>query len=105
MRSHRCASSYRYHMDDITTRKPLLIVCADPLNSRRPDAHFAAEVGAAERAGFEIALFSYEQLTRAGDAWRIVELGDGQVAGLLPAIDLNHFYRTIHQALQEHADG
>jgi hypothetical protein len=54
-------------MNAITTRKPLLIVSADPLNPHRPDAHFAAEVDAAARAGFEIALFSYEHL-HAGDA-------------------------------------
>ncbi len=58
-------------MDGITTGKLLLVICADPLNERRPDAHFAAEADAAVRAGFEIALFSYEALY-AGDSYSAI---------------------------------
>jgi ATP-grasp domain, R2K clade family 3 len=71
MRHGTSASTLGLVMNAITTRKPLLIVSADPLNPRRPDAHFVAEADAAARAGFEIALFSYEQL-HAGDASRAI---------------------------------
>jgi len=65
------ASALELIIDAITTCKPLLIVCADPLNQRRPDAHFAAEADAAARARFEIALFSYEEV-HTNDAYRAI---------------------------------
>ena len=49
-----------------------LIFCADPLDERRPDAAYAAEVEAAYRLGLPYDLVSYEALVNEGDARRAV---------------------------------
>jgi hypothetical protein len=41
---------------------PTIIFCADPLAPGQPDAPFASEAAAAARAGFAVALLSYERL-------------------------------------------
>ena len=41
----------------------LLLVPADPLRSRRPDEHFAAEAAAAGAAGIVVALIDHDALT------------------------------------------
>ncbi|MBX0329658.1 ATP-grasp domain-containing protein [Oscillochloris sp. ZM17-4] len=46
----------------------ILIICADPLNPRQPDSAFAAEAEAATRAGFTLALLTYERLVHDQDA-------------------------------------
>lgn len=46
----------------------ILLLCADPLNPRRADPAFAAEAGAAARAGFTVALLAYERLAHDQDA-------------------------------------
>jgi hypothetical protein len=83
---------------------PQLIVCADPLNPRRPDAHFADEVLAAAGAGFAIGLFDYEQLVRDGDAAgavRRVAPGD-RVPALLRSwmLRIEH-YTALYDALAD----
>jgi hypothetical protein len=88
-------------MDEITSCKPLLIVCADPLNPRRPDAHFAAETDAAARAGFEIALFSYEQL-HANDASSVIRHiapSPGRIALLRSWMLRTEHYADLYDAL------
>jgi hypothetical protein len=46
----------------------MLLVPADALDSRRPDAHFAAEASAARNAGLDVALVDHDALTRPGGA-------------------------------------
>ncbi len=57
-----------------------MIYCADPLNTRRPDPDYAAEVAAADRLGIPYGLIQYEALVNADDPGRAVR-GIAPVAG------------------------
>ncbi|MGK5517729.1 ATP-grasp domain-containing protein [Micromonospora sp. URMC 107] len=50
----------------------LLIVPADPLRPRRPDAHFAPEARAAQDVGVDVAVVDHDELGRGGDLPRAV---------------------------------
>src|SRR5579884_151424 len=51
----------------------LVIFCSDPLRPRQVDDAYAVELAAAERAGFEYALVSYEALVDEHDAERAAQ--------------------------------
>ncbi|MEH0970684.1 ATP-grasp domain-containing protein [Micromonospora sp. CPCC 205546] len=50
----------------------LLIVPADPLRPRRPDAHFAPEACAAQDVGVDVAVVDHDALARGDDVRRAV---------------------------------
>lgn len=100
---------------------PLILFCSDPLEPRRPDEAFAVEAEASEKLGFSHQLIDFEALTLDHDVeqfsqvarnvksrfftmdvakrpdgdWLVVELGDGQVAGLPEGSDAVSFYRAL----------
>ena len=50
--------------------------------------------------GLEARLFSMDVAKLAGDrGWKIVELGDGQTAGLPPTLTPEHFYAALANGL------
>jgi hypothetical protein len=49
-----------------------LIFCSDPLDLRKPDPMYEAEVSAAEGLGLEYALVSYEALVNDNDPLKAV---------------------------------
>ncbi|MEV0881826.1 ATP-grasp domain-containing protein [Micromonospora echinofusca] len=56
----------------------LLLVPADPLRPRHPDAHFAPEAHAARDAGVEVAVVDHDALARGGDVPRAVSRVTGE---------------------------
>ncbi|MGN9768236.1 ATP-grasp domain-containing protein [Micromonospora sp. SD12] len=56
----------------------LLLVPADPLRPRHPDAHFAPEAHAARDAGFEVAVVDHDALARGDDVPRAVSRVTGE---------------------------
>ncbi|MCL7456083.1 ATP-grasp domain-containing protein [Micromonospora echinofusca] len=56
----------------------LLLVPADPLRPRHPDAHFAPEAHAARDAGVEVAVVDHDALARGGDVPRAVSRVAGE---------------------------
>src|SRR5438045_3836630 len=50
----------------------LLLFCSDPLNPRRPDLAFEAEVAAATHLGIDQSLIGFEALVNDGDPERAV---------------------------------
>ncbi|MEU7932284.1 ATP-grasp domain-containing protein [Micromonospora echinofusca] len=56
----------------------LLLVPADPLRPRHPDAHFAPEAHAARDAGVEVAVVDHDALARGDDVPRAVSRVTGE---------------------------
>jgi hypothetical protein len=50
----------------------LVIFCADPLHAQEPDSTYVEEAGAADDAGFECALISYEALVEGDNPARAI---------------------------------
>ena len=80
-----------------------VIFCADPLDPRRPDEAFAAEVEAATAAGLGWSLVSFEELVDAGDAARAtrrVPVQESPVDGMYRGWMLRpDSYAQLHAAL------
>jgi hypothetical protein len=82
--------------------RPLMLLCADPIAQREPDAAFAAEAGIAEFCGFRTALLDHDALERHGNAEaalrrsKIDEAGPAAYRGWMVRADA---YRSLHEAL------
>jgi hypothetical protein len=64
--------------------------------SQAPDENLFSEVARAIPNRF----FTMDVAQRLDGTWIIVELGDGQVAGLPETADVDEFYRVVYEALQ-----
>jgi hypothetical protein len=93
----------------------MLLTCADPLNPRRADPHFAREAAAARELGMPVALIDHDALAagdveaavrrvpatdvacRADGVWRVIEVGDGQVSDLPSTADPAALLRRLSE--------
>ena len=95
---------------------PFVLFCSDPSDPRLVDSAYEPERAALESVGGAWSLFSFEALVernapdkalrrfdfftmdiaeRADGSWMIIELGDGQVAGLPERLLPVDFYRAL----------
>lgn len=102
-RGLRWSSRLRRSGRSLQTPPVLLLVPADPLRSRRPDAHFAAEARAAAELGVTVAVVDHDAVTEAGGAARAVArvpqgAGGAWYRGWMVTSDQ---YRALAQALAD----
>lgn len=84
-----------------------ILFCADPLHPAQPDPIYAKERNAAQQAGFDVSLVSFEDLID-GDARRAVRqvpqqkgLENGLYRGWMMSVE---HYQSFYQALLEKSD-